>query len=238
MVDYGKVLIVDDEQLLADLLAQSLSLKGWECSTVYDGFKAVMQVRKELPDAVILDVMLPGIDGFEVLAKIKREFPQLPILMLTARDDVSDRVRGLRSGADDYVVKPFDLEEVAARLEVICRRREYAEENLEDNKLEYSSLRMDLDKYTVSFASNPLTLTKTEFELCKYLILNAGNVVRKEQILDQVWNYDFGGNESIVELYISYLRKKLAAAGAQNWIKTIRGVGYMLMDPVEESRAN
>lgn len=229
----AKVLIADDEKMLADLLAQALQAAGWEAYTANDGFEALQKVRKIKPDVVILDVMMPGLDGLETLSRLRRDYPDLPVLMLTAKDTVQDRVLGLRSGADDYVTKPFELEEVCARLEVLIRRQGFGQSKVEEDILVVHDLEMNISRHELKRGENPISLTKTEYELCKYLMENAGIVVSKSQILDAVWHFDFGGKDSVVELYISYLRKKIDIY-QPSLIHTVRGIGYVLKVPDQE----
>lgn len=223
-----RILIVDDEKLLADLLAQALSIQGWETFTANDGFQAVQLARKQRPDAVVMDVMMPVMDGFEAMERIRREREDIPVLMLTAKDAIADKIAGLRSGADDYVTKPFDLTEVELRLEALLRRSGFADENdTTEQVLRVKDLEMKVDSRQVSRSGKPIELTKTEFELCRYLMENCDRVVSKEQILDAVWHFDFGGKASVVELYISYLRKKIDQE-AEPLIETVRAVGYVM----------
>lgn len=219
-----RILIVDDEKLLADLLAQALRAQGSETFTANDGFQAVQKARKIRPDAIVMDVMMPVMDGIEAMERIRQDFPDIPVLMLTAKDAIADKITGLRSGADDYVTKPFDLTEVELRLEALLRRSGFADDNATTEQI----LRVrDLEMKVDSRAGKPIELTKTEFELCRYLMENCDRVLSKEQILDAVWHFDFGGKASVVELYISYLRKKIDQEG-EPLIETVRAVGYVM----------
>jgi len=221
-----RVLVVDDEPALSELLAMALRYEGWDVRTAPDGWSAVREARDFRPDAVVLDVMLPDQHGFEVLRQLHGESPALPVLFLTAKDAVEDRVAGLTAGGDDYVTKPFSLEEVVARVRVLVRRAGAVRER-DGATLAVGDLRMDEDSREVSRGGEQLRLTATEFELLRYLMRNPRRVLSKAQILDRVWHHDFGGNGSVVELYISYLRKKVDA-GRQPMIHTVRGVGYVL----------
>lgn len=228
MTDARSVLIVDDEKLLADLLAQALAREGWSTRTAVNGMEALHAVRSRRPDVVVLDVMMPVMDGVETLARIRAEDPHLPVLMLTAKDALADRVGALRSGADDYVTKPFDLDEVSARLEALVRRAGLTVAETDDEEVyTVGDLTLNATRHTVTRGDTAIDLTPTEFDLCRFLMINAERVVSKHQILDGVWHYDFGGRANIVELYVSYLRRKLDAHGP-GLIHTIRGVGYVL----------
>jgi two-component system OmpR family response regulator len=220
-----KILVVDDEPSLSELLSMALRYEGCEVRTVADGQAAVRVARQMRPDAVVLDVMLPDIDGLEVLRRL-RAHDDVPVLFLTARDAVEDRIAGITAGGDDYVTKPFSLEEVVARLRGLIRRTSLAPGRAEA-RLVVGDLMMDEDSHEVERGGVPITLTATEFELLRYLMRNPRRVLSKAQILDRVWNYDFGGQANVVELYISYLRKKIDA-GRPPMIHTLRGAGYVL----------
>ena len=221
-----RVLVVDDEAPLADLLSMALRYEGWQVLTESDGASALRAARDSRPDAVVLDVMLPDMDGLEVLAKLRRETPDVPVLFLTAKDAVEDRIAGLTAGGDDYVTKPFSLEEVVARLRALMRRAG-ATDRHESTRLVVGDLILDEDSHEVSRGGTPVDLTATEFELLRFLMRNPRRVLSKAQILDRVWHYDFGGQANVVELYISYLRKKIDA-GREPMIHTLRGAGYVL----------
>jgi two-component system OmpR family response regulator len=221
-----RVLVVDDEPTLAELLAMALRYEGWEVRSAGDGLGAVRTAREFRPDAVVLDMMLPDIDGLEVLRRLRGETPDVPVLFLTAKDSVEDRVTGLTAGGDDYVTKPFSLEEVVARLRGLMRRAHRSEHRAESS-LTVGDLTLDEDSHEVRRGGDLIELTATEFELLRYLMRNPRRVLSKSQILDRVWNYDFGGQANVVELYISYLRKKIDA-GRQPMIHTLRGAGYVL----------
>ncbi len=221
-----RVLVVDDEPTLAELVVMALRLEGWEVRGVLDGLAAVRAAREFQPDAVVLDVMLPDLDGLEVLRRMRADAPTLPVLFLTAKDAVEDRIAGLTAGGDDYVTKPFSLEEVTLRLRGLMRRTGVTEAN-DGATLVVGDLTLDEDSREVHRDGEPVELTATEFELLRYLMRNPRRVLSKAQILDRVWHYDFGGQANIVELYISYLRKKIDA-GRAPMIHTMRGAGYVL----------
>ena len=221
-----RVLVVDDESTLAELLSMALRYEGWEVRTAANGLAAVRISREFRPDAIVLDVMLPDIDGLEVLRRVHAESPDVPVLFLTAKDAVEDRIAGLTAGGDDYVSKPFSLEEVVARLRALMRRTAVVTDDSAP-MLAVGDLTMDEDSHEVMRAGQQVNLTATEFELLRYLMRNPKRVLSKAQILDRVWNYDFGGQANVVELYISYLRKKIDV-GREPMIHTMRGVGYVL----------
>ena len=221
-----RVLVVDDEVNLAELVAMAVRYEGWEVRTAHTGTQAVSAARDQQPDAIVLDIMLPDIDGLEVLRRVRSRDPHVPVLFLTARDAVEDRVTGLTAGGDDYVTKPFSLEEVVARLRALMRRAG-ASRVQERNLLSVGDLVLDEDSREVFRGDQEITLTATEFELLRFLMRNPRRVLSKAQILDRVWNYDFGGQANVVELYISYLRKKIDA-GRAPMIHTMRGAGYVL----------
>jgi len=221
-----RVLVVDDEPSLAELLASVLRYEGWEIQTAGDGGSAVRTAREFRPDAVVLDIMLPDFDGLEVLRRVRAELPHVCVLFLTARDAVEDRVAGITAGGDDYVTKPFSLEEVLARLRGLLRRAGITRAR-GDTELVAGDLTMDEEAREVRRGGDLIELTATEFELLRFLMRNPRRVLSKAQILDRVWNYDFGGQAHVVELYISYLRKKIDS-GREPLIHTVRGVGYVL----------
>ncbi len=224
-----RALVVDDEPNLAEVLSSVLRMDGWQVRTATDGLTAIQAARDFRPDVAVLDVMLPDVDGFEILRRIQADDPDVRVLMLTARDAVEDRVTGITAGADDYVTKPFSLEEVLARLRALVRRSAAASSS-DSAVLRVADLTLDEDSYEVRRAGVLVPLTATEFELLRFLMRNARRVLRKEQILDRVWDYDFGGKAHIVEIYISYLRRKIDA-GHEPLIHTVRGVGYVLRPP-------
>ncbi|MFZ1372777.1 response regulator transcription factor [Nostocoides sp.] len=221
-----RVLVVDDEQNLTELLSMALRYEGWQVRSAGTGADAVRAAREFQPDAVVLDMMLPDFDGMEVLRRMRADDGNVPVLFLTARDAVEDRVAGLTAGGDDYVTKPFSLEEVVARLRALMRRTAVITDE-SSSILVVGDLTMDEDSHEVVRAGVAISLTATEFELLRYLMRNPKRVLSKAQILDRVWNYDFGGQANVVELYVSYLRKKIDA-GRSPMIHTMRGVGYVL----------
>ena len=225
-MERGTILVVDDEPNIAELLAMALRLEGWEVGIAHSGTKALSAARRSRPDAVVLDMKLPDYDGLEVMRKLRATTPDIPVLFLTAKDSVEDRVAGLTAGGDDYVTKPFSLEEVVARLRALLRRSGVGETR-PSSELVVGDLVLDEDSHEVRRAGDPINLTATEFELLRYLMRNPRRVLSKAQILDRVWNYDFGGQANVVELYISYLRKKIDA-GRDPMIHTMRGAGYVL----------
>jgi two-component system OmpR family response regulator len=220
------VLVVDDEAVLAEMVSMALRYEGWNISTAGDGGSAIASARAQRPDVVVLDVMLPDMSGLDVLHKLREENPQLPVLLLTAKDAVEDRIAGLTAGGDDYVTKPFSIEEVVLRLRALLRRTGVTTED-SGAQLVVGDLVLDEDSHEVTRAGEPISLTSTEFELLRFMMRNSKRVLSKAQILDRVWSYDFGGRSNIVELYISYLRKKIDS-GRDPMIHTLRGAGYVL----------
>ena len=222
-----RILVVDDEVNIAELLRMALRYEGWEVQTAGTGLQAVRTAKEFGPDAVVLDMMLPDFDGLEVLRRMRAEDAAVPVLFLTARDAVEDRVAGLTAGGDDYVTKPFSLEEVVARLRGLMRRAGSAQSADSEPILRVGDLTLNEDSHEVERSGDQFELTATEFELLRFLMRNPRRVLSKAQILDRVWNYDFGGQANVVELYISYLRKKIDA-GREPMIHTMRGAGYVL----------
>ncbi|HET9891038.1 response regulator transcription factor [Mycobacterium sp.] len=220
------VLVVDDESVLADMVSMALRYEGWNISTAGDGASAIASARSQRPDVVVLDVMLPDMSGLDVLHKLREDNPQLPVLLLTAKDAVEDRIAGLTAGGDDYVTKPFSIEEVVLRLRALLRRTGVTTVD-SGAQLVVGDLVLDEDSHEVTRAGEPISLTSTEFELLRFMMRNSKRVLSKAQILDRVWSYDFGGRSNIVELYISYLRKKIDN-GREPMIHTLRGAGYVL----------
>jgi len=225
----AKLLVVDDEPNIRDLLASSLRFAGFDVVTAEDGSGAFHEAQASRPDLIVLDVMLPDMDGFTVTRRLRDAGITTPVLFLTARDAVADRVQGLRAGADDYVTKPFDLDEVAARVEGLLRRAGRTQQAA-STVLQVADLTLDVDSHDVRRGGEDITLTNTEFELLRYLMENVGILLSKQKILDAVWSYDFGGQVNVVELYISYLRKKIDA-DRPALIRTVRGAGYILREP-------
>jgi len=219
------LLVVDDESFIADALSASLRFRGFEVRTAASGHEALEQIARRAPDLVLLDVMLPDTDGFTMVHQLRADGVDVPVIFLTARDTSADRVAGLTMGGDDYITKPFGLDEVAARIRAVLRRTNPAAAATE--VLQVADLQMDQASYRVRRAGVDIELSPTEYRLLRYLMLNAERVVTRRQILDQVWQYDFAGNDTVVATYISYLRRKLDALGAP-LIHTQRGFGYCL----------
>jgi two-component system OmpR family response regulator len=227
----ASVLVVDDEPNILALLCASLRLSGFEVHAADSGARALSTIAHAVPDIVVLDVMLPDCDGFTLARQLRTAHGQLPVLFLTARDGVDDRIAGLTAGGDDYVTKPFSLEELVLRLRAILRRTQPTRNGQAGGTMvTYADLELDEEAHEVRRAGHLVQLSPTEFNLLRYLMVNAGKVVSKTQILDRVWNYDFGGDSRIVESYISYLRRKIDRQNPP-LIHTIRGVGYTLRLP-------
>jgi len=220
-----RLLLVEDEDNLRSMLAAALRHNGFEVSDAANGKVGYDAAMASEHDLVILDVMLPDVDGFEVCRRLRAAGSRVPVLFLTARDATEDKVRGLTLGGDDYLVKPFSLEELVARIRALLRRAGLAKEK--DTVLTYADLEMDDDAHRVRRAGEELALSPTEYNLLRYFLLNPGRVLSKAQILDRVWNYDFGGDGGIVETYVGYLRRKVDAIDPK-LIHTVRGVGYTL----------
>ncbi len=225
----ARLLVVDDEPNIVELLAASLRFSGFEVHTASNGTQALAQVARLAPDLVVLDVMMPGLDGFEVVRRMRQEGHHCPVLFLTARDAVEDRVAGLTLGADDYVTKPFSLGEVLARIRAILRRAGLAPQPGSERMI-FADIELDEDAHEVFKAGHPVELSPTEFKLLRFLMANQGRVMSKAQILDHVWHYDFGGEATVVESYISYLRRKIDTTEPR-LLHTVRGVGYVLRVP-------
>jgi two-component system, OmpR family, response regulator len=224
----GRILVVDDEPNIVDVVAMALRFQGFEVDTAGTGLDALAAVERFRPQVMVLDVMLPDMEGFEVAERLGAQRGQVPIIFLTARDATEDKLRGLSIGGDDYVTKPFSLEELVARIRVILRRTGAGE--VDDSRLRFEDLELDEDTREVTRAGRPVDLTATEYRLLHYLMLNPRRVLTRSQILDHVWEYDFGGDARVLETYISYLRKKLDRHGP-SLIHTARGVGYALRPP-------
>ncbi|CAB0610772.1 DNA-binding response regulator [Corynebacterium diphtheriae] len=225
-----RVLVVDDEPNIVELLKVSLKFQGFEVETAQSGLEALEKARSFQPDAFILDVMMPGMDGYELLPKLRADGFEGPVLYLTAKDAVEHRIHGLTIGADDYVTKPFSLEEVITRLRVILRRGLRHDDVDDSATLVYADLALNDDTHEVTKAGQVVELSPTEFNLLRYLMLNAEVVLSKSKILNNVWHYDFGGDGNVVESYISYLRRKVDTQEPA-LIQTVRGVGYVLRKP-------
>ena len=231
----ARLVVVDDEPNIRELLATSLRFAGFEVFAAEDGMSALKLVRDTEPDLVVLDVMLPDMDGFTVTRRMREKGQHMPVLFLTARDDTQDKITGLTVGGDDYVTKPFSLEEVVARIRAVLRRTHATP--VDDAVLRFADLELDDDSHEVRRGGRVIDLSPTEFKLLCYLMLNPGRVLSKAQILDHVWQYDWGGDANIVESYISYLRRKIDNAPLPDGsmpeplIATKRGVGYLLRQP-------
>ena len=223
-----RVLVVDDEPGIVDVISMALRHHGFGVEAADNGQDALERVRRWRPHVMVLDVMLPDMEGFEVARRLSAEHAAVPILFLSARDATADKVRGLTTGGDDYVTKPFSLEELLARLRNILRRTGALGDA--PNRLRFADLELDEDTLEVSRAGHPIELTATEFRLLRYLMLNPRRVLTRAQLLDHVWSYDFGGDARVLETYISYLRKKIDAGGTP-LLHTVRGVGYALRMP-------
>ena len=222
-----RILVVDDEEYIRDLLATSLRFQQFEVATAASGFEALRAVGDFGPALILLDVTMPDLDGFEVCRRLRADHDETPVIFLTARDGKDDLLSGFTTGADDYITKPFGLEEVVARIRAVLKRTSAGGATTTQHR--YADLVMDDDRHQVSRHGESLDLSPTEFKLLRYLLLNADRVVSKQQILEHVWQYDFGGDASSVETYISYLRKKVDAVEPK-LIQTVRGVGYTLRD--------
>lgn len=223
----ARLMVVDDEPNIVELLQASLRFHGFEVVTCLDGATALRVAKEMKPDLMVTDVMMPGLSGFDLVRSLRADGYQFPVLFLTAKDAVDDRVTGLTIGGDDYIVKPFSLSEVVARIRVVLKRTGQHETSSRHDVLRYDDLTLDESAHEVSRGAREIMLSPTEFRLLAYLVENAGTVVSKAQILDHVWQYDFGGEMNVVESYISYLRRKLDV-DASPLIHTVRGVGYVL----------
>jgi two-component system OmpR family response regulator len=223
-----RILVVDDEPNIVDVISMALRFQGFEVASAANGRDAVAAVAEFRPHLLLLDIMLPDMEGFDVARRLGGERADLPIIFLTARDATEDKVRGLTSGGDDYVTKPFSLEELVARIRTILRRSGVA--GADSSRLTFADLELDEDTHEVSRAGRSIELTATEYRLLRYLMLNPRRVLTRAQLLDHVWNYDFGGDARVLETYISYLRKKVDVEDPP-LIHTVRGVGYSLRTP-------
>ncbi|GGH43814.1 response regulator transcription factor [Microbacterium album] len=221
-----RILVVDDEPNIRDLLSQSLRFAGFQVRTVANGAQTISAVLEEEPDLIVLDVMLPDMNGFSVTKRLRDAGYTAPILFLTAKDETEDKIKGLNVGGDDYVTKPFSLDEIVARIQAILRRTMQSDE--EEQVIRAGELTMDQDTHDVYVGDTAIDLSPTEFKLLRYLMLNPNRVLSKAQILDHVWEYDFNGDAGIVESYISYLRRKIDPHASESLIQTKRGFGYML----------
>jgi len=225
----ARLLVVDDEPNIVDLLATSLRFAGFEVATARNGSEALRLAPQFRPDLLVLDVMMPGIDGFSVVRRLRQDGMSVPVVFLTARDATEDKVTGLTLGGDDYVTKPFSLEEVVARIRAVLRRFRATEQS-PSTRLAFADIELDEDTHEVWKAGELVPLSPTEFKLLRYFLQNAGRVLSKAQILDHVWHYDFNGDANVVESYVSYLRRKLDTTEPR-LLHTLRGVGYVLRQP-------
>src|SRR5689334_102669 len=226
-----RLLVVDDDRALRDVLRRALELAGYEVRLTDSGSGALADIAAAVPDAVVLDIGLPDIDGLEVSRLLRREGNRVPILMLTARDAVSDRIDGLDAGADDYLVKPFDIDELKARIRALLRRAGADSDG--QGGLSFGELGLDSARHGVVVGEEFVELTRTEYQLLELLMLNPRRVLPHSTIYDRVWGYDFGPTSNALRVYIGYLRRKLEDAGARPLIHTVRGVGYALREPSE-----
>jgi two-component system OmpR family response regulator len=226
----ARLLVVDDEPNILELLSASLRYAGFEVATAADGQQALALAESFRPDLLVLDVMMPGLDGFGVVRRLRSAGRHTPVVFLTARDAAADKVSGLTLGGDDYVTKPFSLDEVIARIRAVLRRTAGAQQAAEAPRLTFADIELDEETHEVIKAGTLISLSPTEFKLLRYLMANAGRVLSKAQILDHVWNYDFNGEANVVESYISYLRRKIDTTEPR-LLQTIRGVGYTLRLP-------
>jgi two-component system OmpR family response regulator len=220
-----RILVVDDEPNIVDVIAMALRYQGFDVAPAATGAEALALVKDFRPHLMVLDVMLPDMEGFDVAERLGAQRAEVPIIFLTARDSTEDKIRGLTTGGDDYVTKPFSLEELVARIRTVLRRTGAA--SPDSARLTFEDLELDEDTMEVARAGQPIDLTATEYRLLRYLMLNPRRVMTRAQLLDHVWDYDFGGDGRVLETYISYLRKKVDAGG-QPLIQTVRGVGYAL----------
>ncbi|MDE3103303.1 MAG: response regulator transcription factor [Chloroflexota bacterium] len=223
----ARVLVVDDDESVTNMLRRALSFEGYGVATARDGAEGLRACLEFVPDAVVLDVMMPGVDGVEVCRRLRAGDERLAILMLTARDAASDQVSGLDAGADDYLVKPFTLDVLVARLRALLRRREPSEVEM----LRFADLVLDTGTRSARRGSREISLTTTEYDLLLQFMRHPRQVLEKEQLTEKVWGYDFGGNYNVLEVYVRYLRQKLEAASETRLIHTLRGAGYVLREP-------
>ena len=223
-----RVLVVDDEPSICEVISMALRYQGFSVETAANGREAIVAVGRFRPHLMILDVMLPDMEGFDVAERLGAQRAGVPIIFLTARDATEDKVRGLTGGGDDYMTKPFSLEELIARIRTILRRT--GQVAPDSGRLVFEDLELDEESHEVTRAGTPIELTATEYRLLRYLLVNAGRVLTRNQILDHVWDYDFGGEASVLETYISYVRRKVDRFDPP-LIQTVRGVGYVLRPP-------
>jgi two-component system, OmpR family, response regulator MprA len=223
-----RILVVDDDRAVREALRRALALADYEVQLAEDGEQALERIVQSVPDAVVLDVGLPGMDGLEVCKRVRRMGSRVPILILTARDQVEDRIDGLDAGADDYMIKPFDVGELKARLRALLRR---ANPEADTGALSFAEVRLDSSRHGAQVGESFVELTRTEYQLLELLMLNPRQVLSHSLIYDRVWGYDFGPTSNALRVYVGYLRRKLEDAGARQLIHTVRGVGYALREP-------
>ena len=228
----GRILIVEDEKQIARFIELELQHEGYTVEIEYDGRDGLRRIEEREPDLILLDIMLPGINGMEVCRRI-RQFSEVPVIMLTARDETTDKVMGLDLGADDYITKPFVIEELLARIRVAMRKR--GPSSRLQNCLDVSDLKMDISKHQVSRGNEVIDLTKKEYDLLEYLLRNKGIVLTRDQILENVWSYDYAGDTNVVDVYVRYLRSKIDDTRSIKLIQTVRGVGYVLREGKDEN---
>jgi len=230
-----RILVVDDEPAVRDSLERALRLDGYDVDLAADGREGLERCRATPPDAIVLDLLMPEMDGLEACRRLRAAGDRTPVLMLTARDGVSDRVAGLDAGADDYLVKPFALEELQARLRALLRRSGLNGGDGDGKLLRFEDLEMDTGAYEVRRGERGIELTRTEFSLLRQLLEHPRQVLPRSVILERVWGYDFGRSSNSLEVYVGYLRRKLEAGGEARLVHTVRGVGYVLREPAEAS---
>ncbi|MBR3602796.1 MAG: response regulator transcription factor [Lachnospiraceae bacterium] len=221
-----RILIAEDEKTLNDVIRKTLSKNGYSVDSCFDGEEALYYLESTEYDAAILDIMMPGLSGLEVLKKIRATGNSLPVLFLTAKDAVPDRVAGLDAGADDYLTKPFSFDELLARIRVMLRKHSGKSENI----YRIANLSVDINTHTVCRNDNPISLSSKEFSILEYLIRNQGIVLSREKIEQHIWNYDYEGSSNLVDVYIRYLRRKIDEAYSPKLIHTVRGAGYVLKE--------
>ncbi len=227
----AKIVIVDDDEKITSMLRRSLAFEGYVVSIAHDGIGGLRLISEQKPDVIIVDVMMPQLDGWEVLRRIREAGIQTPIIMLTAKDDIQDRVKGLDLGADDYVVKPFALEELLARIRVLLRRNDDRTAQIA-SVLSFEDLRLDLDSREVYRAGQRIELTAKEFDLLHLFMSNPRKVLPRQLLMEKIWGYDFSGESNVLEVYIALLRQKIEEHGNKRLIQTIRGAGYVMKGEV------
>lgn len=225
----GKVLVVEDEVKIARFIELELNYEGYEVEKAHDGREGFRMAKENNYDLILLDIMLPSMNGIEILRRL-RENSDIPVILLTAKDETMDKVMGLDLGADDYVTKPFEIEELLARIRVALKRKVVAIKKNADNLIKLKNLCIDLEKYSVTFKSEDIELTKKEFDLLLYLVENKNKVLSRDKILETVWGFDYFGDTNVVDVYIRYIRSKIDDKYKEKYIYTVRGVGYVIKD--------